>query len=276
MAANIRELSELNAGKIKASLIRTLIASVGAGLLLGSLGPFGTYENIPAFQRFTFWMLIMLAGSFVHMPLFWLFRLFGEAKNLSPLIWVPAAAAIAAAPTVLLVNGLVVAILGPVRLDSFFGLYPYVLVISLPAMVIAYIAERVPVSAPIAEPTPHPAQAINTKPVVAASASSPDFLAKLPPQIGRELLCLEMEDHYVRVHTALGSHLLLLRMADAEAQLASVDGMRVHRSWWVARTAVTSWRRDGKSLTLRLNNDRDIPVARDRQPLVKAAGWLTD
>ena len=61
-----------------------------------------------------------------------------------------------------------------------------------------------------------------------------------------------------------------------EAELNGlIEGMRVHRSWWVARSAVTGWERDGKTLTLQLSSGQTVPVARDRQPLVRAAGWLS-
>jgi len=35
------------------------------------------------------------------------------------------------------------------------------------------------------------------------------FLDRLPPRLGRDLLCLQMEDHFVRAHTARGSDLVL-------------------------------------------------------------------
>ena len=45
-----------------------------------------------------------------------------------------------------------------------------------------------------------------TAPAAAAQAPTPGagFLDRLPPRLGRELLCLQMEDHYVRAHTRQG------------------------------------------------------------------------
>jgi hypothetical protein len=265
MAAELRELSFVTPARLKASLLRTLVISVAVGLILGLLGPFGTFERMSAVERHAFWLLIILAGSLIHTPLFWIGAYISQTKQIPPWLWVPLAAAVAAAPTVLLVNGLASAMFGPIRLDGFFALYPYVLAISLPMMTLAYVTERASRSAVDPPPAPAPRPAPPTAPVAASST---------PDQLGRDLLCLEMEDHYVRVHTALGSHLMLMRMSDAEAELDGLDGMRVHRSWWVARTAVQSWSRDGKSVTLTLSNGQSVPVARDRQPLVKAAGWL--
>jgi DNA-binding LytR/AlgR family response regulator len=101
------------------------------------------------------------------------------------------------------------------------------------------------------------------------------LLDSVPGRLGRDVLCLQMEDHYVRVHTALGDVMLHGRMADFEAELVGrIDGLKVHRSWWVARKAVASWSREDKTLTLTLSNGLAVPVARDRQADVKAAGWL--
>ena len=83
-----------------------------------------------------------------------------------------------------------------------------------------------------------------------------------------------MEDHYLRVHTALGSDLILLRMRDAVSELDGLEGVLVHRSWWVARSAVRAVERDGRSLRLILPDGLVAPVARTMVPVLKNAGWL--
>jgi DNA-binding LytR/AlgR family response regulator len=84
-----------------------------------------------------------------------------------------------------------------------------------------------------------------------------------------------MEDHYVRAHGPQGcSHLLLMRMADAERELSGVEGERVHRSWWIARAAVEGVRRDGRRLFLQLGGGLEAPVSRDRVPALRQRGWL--
>jgi DNA-binding LytR/AlgR family response regulator len=65
-------------------------------------------------------------------------------------------------------------------------------------------------------------------------------LGRIPAKLGTELLYIEVEDHYLRVHTPLGSDLLLFRLADAVAGLEPALGRQVHRSYWVARHAVAS------------------------------------
>jgi hypothetical protein len=109
---------------------------------------------------------------------------------------------------------------------------------------------------------------------VEAQDSRPPFLARLPAQWADELTALEMEDHYVRAHGPRVSMLILMRLGDAERELSGVDGLRVHRSWWVSRGAVEQVIRDGRALRLRLKGGLEAPVARDRIPTLRSAGWL--
>jgi DNA-binding LytR/AlgR family response regulator len=97
----------------------------------------------------------------------------------------------------------------------------------------------------------------------------PRFLERVPPAARGRLLALEMEDHYLRVHTDSGSALILHRMSDATAELAGIDGWRVHRSWWVAADAVRTVRRDGGRATLMLENGLEVPVSRSAWPALR-------
>lgn len=51
-----------------------------------------------------------------------------------------------------------------------------------------------------------------------------------------DVVCLQMEDHYVRVHTRKGSRLVLATFRQAMEAVANRDGLRVHRSWWRLKT----------------------------------------
>lgn len=82
-----------------------------------------------------------------------------------------------------------------------------------------------------------------------------------PPRFGREVICLQMEDHYVRAHTALGSESILMRLSDAVSRTGG-EGLEVHRSWWVAKGAIRHVSRDGRNLRLNLLNGLEVRVAR--------------
>jgi len=105
-------------------------------------------------------------------------------------------------------------------------------------------------------------------------SAGPTRIAALPDRLRRADVCLQTEDHYVRVHTRGGSELMLISMRDAVASLEGVAGERIHRSWWVVRNAVTQMVADGRNLRLRLVNGLDAPISRSQVGRLRAAGWL--
>jgi hypothetical protein len=99
------------------------------------------------------------------------------------------------------------------------------------------------------------------------------FTARLSAPLAGRLLCLEMQDHYLKVHHRDGSEMILCRMEDAARELGAL-GRRVHRSWWVAADAVDRVEREGQRTLLRLTDGRHVPVGRSYRHELKAAGWL--
>lgn len=85
---------------------------------------------------------------------------------------------------------------------------------------------------------------------------------------------MKMEDHYLRVFTANGYALIQMRMSDAEASLGAVSGQRVHRSWWVARSAVRDVRTADNNCWLILSNGLEVPVSRSRREALRDKGWF--
>lgn len=83
------------------------------------------------------------------------------------------------------------------------------------------------------------------------------------------------EDHYVRLHFDSGQRpLILYRFGDALAELASMDGERVHRGAWVAADAVAGCRREGRRWRLVLQDGTEVPVSESYLPAVRSRGWL--
>ena len=97
-------------------------------------------------------------------------------------------------------------------------------------------------------------------PIAPPVAVSP-LAARLPLEVRGRLLCLEMEDHYVRVHTDRGSALVLMRLSDAINEAQPVQGRQVHRSWWVSDEAVEGFERNGRTGAVRLVNGARAPVS---------------
>ncbi len=100
------------------------------------------------------------------------------------------------------------------------------------------------------------------------------FLERLAPRLGRDLLHLHMRDHYVEACTSKGSELILLRFSDALREVDGLDGLQVHRSHWVAATAVAGTVRRGGRTLLRLVNDTEVPVSRTFAPALRERGWV--
>lgn len=94
-----------------------------------------------------------------------------------------------------------------------------------------------------------------------ASPPACPLIARLPTDLRGPVLCLEMQDHYVRVHTGRGAALVLMRLRDAIAETAPVAGRQVHRSWWVADEAVERFERAGRAGSVRLRDGRRVPVS---------------
>jgi len=104
-----------------------------------------------------------------------------------------------------------------------------------------------------------------------AAASGGALFDRIDPMIGRDLISLSKQDHYLEVCTVGGKDIVLYRMNDAEADLRGVKGLRIHRSHWVALPHVEELRRSGSSYHVLLKDGRTLPVSRPNvRPLRKA------
>ncbi len=240
------------------------------GLALGLFGPFGTYD----FQtplRLLYWTGFLLAGYFIFRPLitvgYWLSDTFG----LSPFVGIALALVLASVPMTMLValmlSGFDVA--RAMRWNGLGLLYFQVWLIGFlvnALFVLLYRGTGPVVVGAVEESRVAPSP-------VADSATVSPFLDQLPPGFG-EIIAIKAEDHYVRVFSRARDVMILGRLRDAAAAMAGIEGMQVHRSWWVARAAVCGARREGRALSLRLVNEIDVPVAREMASAVRSAGWL--
>lgn len=111
-------------------------------------------------------------------------------------------------------------------------------------------------------------------PAPPAAARRSAFLDRVPEKLrGAALIAVEAEDHYLRVHTTAGNDLVLMRLADALAQLDGIEGAQTHRGWWVARGAVEGVRREGSRVVLLLRGGVEAPVSRSFVSALRGAGW---
>ncbi|MEM6605257.1 MAG: LytTR family DNA-binding domain-containing protein [Pseudomonadota bacterium] len=96
------------------------------------------------------------------------------------------------------------------------------------------------------------------------TAVEPAFMRLVAPRLQGRILYLQAELHYLAVVTDSGRSLILYNLRDAVAEIAGIDGFWTHRSFWVARSAVRSFRRSGRQGLLKMKNGDDVPVSRRR------------
>jgi len=111
------------------------------------------------------------------------------------------------------------------------------------------------------------------KSATASAPSPPAFLKRLSPNLRGEIMSLQAQDHYVETVTSNGKELVLIRLGDAVEELGDIDGKRVHRSWWVSRSAVKGLVSEKDRLFVELKDTRRIPVSRANEKMVK--DWIS-
>ena len=262
-APQIREMTGLSTGAswtdaLRRRLVGPLILAVAAGFLMSATGAFGT-GAAPVLQRTVYWVAEMVLGTLIAIsarPLIQRTGLFHQW------MWAEAAVVIlvittVGAPTIWLITTLTFAetLRGA---DIEFFIAP-VAILSTAMTVLNYALQREP---PITHAAP-------------ATAAPPRFLDRLPGHLrGAEVLAVEAEDHYLRIHTDRGQTMILMRLADAVAELEGIEGAQTHRSWWVARTAVIDAQRGEGRATLTLAGGLSAPVSRTYARALRDAGWF--
>lgn len=231
-------------------ILRAIVIAALSGVLLAALGPFGTYHaSLPA--RLGYWVAAMLVGL----------GLYGgallAALRLAPVgsraRWpvLVVATLIASAPQAYIVRVCAFWLWPDVgaAAPSWLLWYAQVATIGLVAMLLSAIL-------------------LGRTPPLPPAASAPS----VEPLSG-EILALQMEDHYVRVHRREGSELILMPLGRA-IEAVGGEGLQTHRSWWVARHAVTGVEGTPRAMRIQLVNGIVAPVARSAVVRLKAAGWI--
>jgi hypothetical protein len=235
-------------------LLRSLAITLAAGLFLSLAGAFGTGEA-PMVWRLAYWLPLMLVGwvwSVVVSRFVFRSGLFAEPT------WarVAIASVLAALPVTVAVG-----VVGRLAFGVHYAsgppllVFAYVLVVCVLLMLINIAVDR--------------------QPTTQASDKPPKFLDRLPLKLrGAEVWAVEAEDHYLRLHTSKGQDLILMRLSDAVSELQGIEGAQVHRSWWIARDAITDAQRGDGRATLTLKDGSQVPVSRTYARLLRQRGWF--
>lgn len=266
-------------------LAREIALMAIAALAMALLAPFGM-DAMSFGTRLFVWLVFAIGGYLCFRPVVAGGIALSERTGLPLWLGLALATVLAAFPTTLIVAGTLNGWrLGEMRVDRLAGLYPNVVVVGGLVTALQVLLRRNRIETDESVPVTDGDSGIPSIDAEATSplradggASLPDparlIFDKLPPVLGEDVLYLENEDHYLRVHTDRGDALILMRMGDAAEALRGIDGARVHRGWWVARRAVSGTTRQGRAIRLQLVDGREVPVARSMVEELRLAGWF--
>ena len=279
-----------------ASVLRRTLIELWAMLMMagvvGFLGPFGTYLEANFLSRVGTWWALLMGAYVLVRPSVALWRVVAQSAALPQGTLVFWGVVVSSFPLATLWTWVSAHSFG--ALNGYTGLLPFALLCALAVLAVTWWSEKAearlsvggdnsgPAPADARSPAPNEAEQTSRSvqgPVVGTSrgetlGTHPRLASRLGADFQPPIIAAQSEDHYVRVHGTKGSELVLMRLRDAIAELDGIEGEQVHRSWWVARDAVSSVERAGRSLQLRLTNGLTVPVARESAERLQRNGFL--
>lgn len=244
------------------SKVRAAVSDPSTVIITGVLvlafsiaGPFGTFDGMPFTGRLTYWSVIIFLSLFLSQ-----FCYFTLAEH-----WYPRNNIVHEAATVFsfsvifapLVYGLNTYIVGNFDRGCSQFVATFTLVSAI-AVLVSIIRSFV-VVAPVITPLP----------------PQPRLTLRLQGYLGGSISRLTVDDHYVEVYLHDNSCFrLLMRFADAVAEMDDTPGFCVHRSHWVALDQIRSGLRKGGKEWLILICGTHIPVSKTYRHNAVSAGFL--
>jgi len=237
------------------------VIMLGIIALFVVVGPFGTYESMSLATRSLYWPMTMLGSWLIAITIISAFVVLLRATSLSVLVQMIIAAIVASAP-IGLWNWFASKTLFPNVADGFNLLE--MIAVSVPITiifsVIAYFALRSQFE------DEEEVEIIDTRPNL--------LMERLPIEKRGPVQSMSMQDHYVVVSTTRGTEMVLMRMADAVAELSSESGEQIHRSHWVNTDFVAASERDKGQHIVVMKDGKRLPVSRTYIKAARAAGII--
>lgn len=245
-----------------------LLAAIG--VFMAFLNPFGSVTDVPLPRAIGYWVSLIIYGGLIGELIAWVIRrimpklpVWGYLGVLS-LVMTAAVFPGVALEQAYLMHAPIEP--GDEALFAFYILLINIAVLSVIILGFRSFGKR----SPFLDPAPAEA-ALSPPPPKTPPAH---FLDRLPIKFRTgEVYAVSAEDHYLRVHTNLGEALILMRLADAVRELANIEGLQTHRSWWVAKQGLADVMKGDGKLTLKLKSGAVAPVSRTFAQAVREAGW---
>ena len=225
------------------------VITVGVTFVCFLSGPFGTFEALPESLRLIYWGLIVTASNILGMALHsWVIA--SGWSHIRTILPVAAVFAVCISGLVILLS---LALLGPIeRYPGTLALITY----TFPTAMMIFIALVYVFKWQEMEAQSDAEENQESRPRLMKR------LRKYPN--AKEILCLVAQDHYVEITTEMGSELCLMRLSDAILEAEPVKGVQVHRSSWVARSAICELDTKGSANEVKLTNGQVLKVSQSR------------
>lgn len=252
-----RKMLSISSRTWTSPLFTSVYGAIALGTFLGFAGPFGSFRSLADPQRYAFWFGCVATGYGLAIATLQILRPAAAFARLPKVVAIVLVGLISTLPMMFVVAWALEAVLPgrstpPGRLVSLYFSVASVQLIIAGIAVWPFLGSHGP----------------------ARPAEDPDtdqFFERVPDRLGRDLLAVEAQDHYLLVHTRRGSALINMRLSEAIRILPPQLGFQAHRRWWVARKEVAGLRRDGHQTLIELTGGLTVPVGRTYLAAVRSS-----
>ena len=246
---------------------------VGAALFLTILSPFGTDSHLTVPFRFLYWFGVIFGGTAIALTVSRFFQRQARARTGFSHAFVMSTQVLAAStPITLLVAGMEMWLREPLPWAQLPQIFGYVVTITA---VITAASSFVEQHRALKEQIGDDQTSNEVQSRSKASLAITRFHLRLDPLWRHEeIVVLKAEDHYLHVGTSKGTALIRCTLAAAIDELGTLDGQRVHRSFWVARSAILTIKRHGNAYRLIIKDGKSVPLSRRRYSELSKRDWF--
>ncbi|WP_375569537.1 LytTR family DNA-binding domain-containing protein [Seohaeicola saemankumensis] len=237
---------------------------VGGMVLTAAVaGPYYTLERLNFAERLVYWGVIIGMSAVIMTFLSVLAHRVTEARGWNWALVAVLAGMAGILPvlgTVFLAGGLATGFGsgGPGIITLAAYVAPSVIGVTLAVNAYIEVQQNMAPAAPAAPAPPQP-EAVATL-----------LQGKLPHHLGREIVSVRAQDHYLEVTTPKGQCMVLMRLGDAVRDLEGVNGMQVHRSWWICLDHVARVEKGANGPEIVMRDGQRVPVGRSYRAAFRA------
>lgn len=250
-----------------------ILSWVAGSILTAAIGPFGTYDSVPFYQRLIFWAVILFVALVVSEVIQKMICL------LAPSWGIIKQTVLSCITFIFFYWFFIVATINRFYKDIAFPppLVLLLIISGVTASIFVIIYLVAPEALQISTKTPQPetpSEPETQEEPCVEPISSRIFMRRLGPEAGTQLVRLAMRDHYIEAITNTGSKLVHMRFADALSEIADLNGGKIHRSHWVNFDEIIAVVKEGTRIGFRMSDGVIVPIARSQKTQLKKQGLI--